>query len=114
MVVEVGLETKGPFKDLNFSLACIKEQGFDLGSNAKRNMYGFGICMLCKMESKTITHVVVKYSYVQQLHRETNKLFTSISNVWNGESLKESLRPWFDKKELKECISLSCLISWGI
>jgi hypothetical protein len=53
----------------------------------KRARWVPGICILCREEEETITHLLIRCSYVQQFLTEVDQ-FTGVKDGWISDSVE--------------------------
>lgn len=79
---------KGSQESKNLPLASTEKQDPNLGGLPKGGRQGPNICVLCMRDAKTISHLVICWSYAHHLWKDIKKL-TAIEHVWRVSSVEE-------------------------
>jgi hypothetical protein len=66
------------------------------------------MCKLCKRDIKSISRILIHYSYLKDFWEEVEQIM-GMDNLCNGESVEDIFRKWINKNELKKFISIPCI-----
>jgi hypothetical protein len=61
---------------------------------------GPSICTLCNAPKENIHHMLITCPFSMQLWRKV-ELIICVQTIWEGSIVDESMKIWFEKKELK-------------
>jgi hypothetical protein len=79
----------------------------------KRNFVGPGRCSLCKNEGETAQHLFLDCSYIRMVWTEVSSSLAKKFR-WEGHTLEQAWRNWWENLSYKRYRILPLLIIWGV
>jgi ribonuclease HI len=76
-----------------------------------RGWEGPNICLLCRLNSESVTHLFIDCTFTQQVWRRLS-FALKLRSTWSGSSLKNCLEDWAKEESLYP--HLPALVSWHI